>query len=71
MKWPRNEKQIKLKIIFKSGYTHEVWVKDLKMTAEKTLEWEHVEDDNQFLEFSPDEISAIIRIGKRTKTVWE
>lgn len=71
MKWPRNEKQIKLKIVFKSGYTHEVWVKDLKMTAEKTLEWEHVEDDNQFLEFSPDEISAIIRIGKRTKTVWE
>lgn len=71
MKWPRNEKQIKLKIVFKSGYTHEVWVKDLKMTAEKNLEWEHVEDDNQFLEFSPDEISAIIRIGKRTKTVWE
>ena len=71
MKWPRNEKQIKLKIVFKSGYTHEVWVTDLKMTAEKNLEWEHVEDDNQFLEFSPDEISAIIRIGKRTKTVWE
>jgi len=71
MKWPRNETQLKLKIVFKSGYTHEVWVKDLQMTAEKALEWEHVEDDNQILEFSPDEISAIIRIGKRTKTVWE
>ena len=63
MKWPRNETQLKLKIVFKSGYTHEVWVKDLQMTAEKALEWEHVEDDNQILEFSPDEISAIIRIG--------
>lgn len=71
MKWPRNEKQIKLKIVFKSGYTHELWVKDLKITDDKSLEWEHVEDDNQFLEFSPDEISAIIRIGDRTKTVWE
>jgi len=71
MKWPRNETQIKIKIVFKSGYTHDVWVKDLKMTAEKTLEWEHVDDENQFLEFSPDQIEAIIRIGKRTKTVWE
>lgn len=71
MKWPRNEKQIKLKIVFKSGYTHDLWVKDLNMTADKSLEWEHVEEDNQFLEFSPDEISAIIRIGDRTKTVWE
>lgn len=71
MKWPRNETQIKIKIVFKSGYTHDVWVKDLRMTAEKTLEWEHVDDENQFLEFSPDQIEAIIRIGKRTKTVWE
>lgn len=71
MKWPRNETQLKLKIVFKSGYTHVIWVKDLQMTAEGALEWEHVEDDNQFLEFSPDEISAIIQVGSRTKTVWE
>ena len=71
MKWPRNEKQTKIKIVFKSGYTHETWVKDLRMTPEKALEWEHVEDDNQFLEFSPDDISAIIQVGERSKTVWE
>lgn len=71
MKWPRNETQLKLKIVFKSGYTHELWVKDLQMTAGNSLEWEHVEDNNQFVEFSPDDIAAIIRVGKRTKTVWE
>lgn len=71
MKWPRNETQLKLKIVFKSGYTHELWVKDLQMTDGNSLEWEHVEDNNQFVEFSPDDIAAIIRVGKRTKTVWE
>jgi len=71
MKWPKNEKQTKLKIVFKSGHTHDVWVKDLTMTEANSLEWEHVDDDNQFLEFSPDEIAAIIQIGERKKTVWE
>jgi hypothetical protein len=71
MKWPKNEEQIKLKIIFKSGYTHEFWVKDLKMSEGNALEWEHIDDENQFLEFSPDDIAAIVRIGSRKKTVWE
>lgn len=71
MKWPKNEKQKKLKIIFKSGFTYDIWVKDLKMGEGNYLEWEHVDDNNQFLEFSPDEISAIIQVGSRTKTVWE
>jgi hypothetical protein len=71
MKWPTRETQLKLKIVFKSGYTHELWVKDLQMTDGNSLEWEHVEDNNQFVEFSPDDIAAIIRVGKRTKTVWE
>mgnify|MGYP001277562075 CR=1 FL=1 len=71
MKWPKNQKQTKLKIVFKSGFTHDLWVKELSVTAEKTLEWEHVDEDNQFLEFAPDDISAIIQIGERNKTVWE
>lgn len=71
MKWPTRETQLKLKIVFKSGYTHELWVKDLQMTDGNSLEWEHVEDNNQFVEFSPDDIAAIILVGKRTKTVWE
>ena len=71
MKWPTRETQLKLNIVFKSGYTHELWVKDLQMTDGNSLEWEHVEDNNQFVEFSPDDIAAIIRVGKRTKTVWE
>ena len=71
MKWPRNETQIKIKLVFKSGHAHEMWIKDLKQTPEGSLEWEHVDDDNSLLEFSPDEIAAIIRVGSRTKTVWE
>jgi hypothetical protein len=71
MKWPRNELQIKIKLVFKSGHTHEMWIKDLQQTPEGSLEWEHIEDDNSLLEFSPDEIAAILRVGSRTKTVWE
>lgn len=71
MKWPRNETQIKIRLVFKSGYTHDMWIKDLKMTPENSLEWEHIEEDNSLLEFSPDQIEAIIRIGSRIKTVWE
>ena len=71
MKWPRNETQIKIRLVFKSGYTHDMWIKDLTMTPEKSLEWEHVENDNSLLEFSPDQIEAIIRIDSRVKTIWE
>ena len=71
MKWPKNELQIKIKIVFKSGHAHEMWIKDLKQTPGGSLEWEHIEDDNSLLEFSPDDIAAIIRVGSRTKTVWE
>ena len=71
MKWPRNEIQIKIRLVFKSGHTHEMWIKDLKKTSDGNLEWEHVDDDNSLLEFSPDEIAAILRIGTRKKTVWE
>ena len=71
MKWPKNETQIKIRLVFKSGHTHDMWIKDLEKNADNTLEWEHLEDDNSLLEFSPDEIAAIIRVGSRTKTVWE
>ena len=60
MKWLRNETHIKIRVIFKCGYTHDFWVKDLSITPE-----------NQMLEFKPDEISSIIRINSRTKIIWE
>jgi hypothetical protein len=71
MKWPRNETQLKIRVVFKCGYTHDFWVKDLSITPEKHLEWEHTEEENQMLEFKPDEISSIIRINSRTKIIWE
>lgn len=71
MKWPRNELQLKLKLVFKNGFAHEMWVKDLVIGADKHLEWVQCDDDNQILEFSPDEVCCIVRVGSRTKTVWE
>jgi hypothetical protein len=71
MKWPKNETHLKLKLVFRSGYEHEMWVKDLQTSPDGRIEWEHCDDDNSLLEFSPDDVCCILRIGSRTKTVWE
>ena len=71
MKWPKNETHIKLKLVFRSGYEHEMWVKDLQKLPDGHIEWEHCDDDNSLVEFSPDDICCILRIGSRKRTVWE
>lgn len=71
MKLPKIQKQIKIKIVFNSGYTHVFWIKDLHITDRGQLEWEHIHNDNQLLEFKPDEISCIIRVGSRNKIIWK
>ena len=61
----------KLRVVFKNGFSHKVWVKDIIFDADGQIGWEHISDHNEFLEFLPDEILCIIRIKYKKVRKWQ
>tara|TARA_R110002153_G_scaffold22757_4_gene74658 strand:- start:601 stop:807 length:207 start_codon:yes stop_codon:yes gene_type:complete len=65
----KREHQQQIRLVFKCGYTHDFWVKDLLQDETGQFTWEHLYDDNQILDFSPDDIACLIQVGMRTRFV--
>lgn len=65
------EYRVKIRIVYKSGYYHDMWVKDLtEQNLDKELSWTHVSDDNRALDFSSDNIAGIFQINSKRVIVW-
>ena len=61
-------KQIfKVRIVYKSGYTHDFWVKNFKYKEDHGYEWESVSIQNRPLRIGADEIAAVYQIGVKYK----
>ena len=60
----------KVKIVFKNGFSHEVWVKGIVFDDDGQIGWEHIDDHNEFLEFLPDEILCILRVKYKKVRQW-
>ena len=60
----------KVKIVFKNGFSHEVWVKGIIFDDDGQIGWEHIQDHNEFLEFLPDEILCILRVKYKKVRQW-
>ena len=60
----------KVKIVFKNGFSHEVWVKGIVFDDDGQIGWEHIQDHNEFLEFLPDEILCILRVKYKKVRQW-
>lgn len=60
----------KIKVVFKNGYSHELWVKDIVFDEGGQIGWEHIYDHNEFLEFVPDEILCIARVKYKKVRSW-
>lgn len=60
----------KIRVVFKGGYSHEVWVKGIVFDEDGQIGWEHIHDYNEFLEFVPNEILCIVRIKYKKVRQW-
>lgn len=60
----------KIRVVFKGGYSHEVWVKGIVFDEDGQIGWEHIHDHNEFLEFVPNEILCIVRIKYKKVRQW-
>jgi len=60
----------KVRVVFKNGFSHEVWVKGIIFDDDGQIGWEHIHDHNEFLEFLPDEILCILRVKYKKVRQW-
>ena len=74
MKKIKLEEIFKVRIVYKSGYTHDFEVKSFEITRLATgplYEWEPVDDHNKPLHIEVDEIAAVYQVGGRRRLVWK
>lgn len=69
IKFPHTEELEKIRLVYRNGYTHELWVKDLEH-RNGLYSWTHAYDDERVLEVVQQEIIAIFVIKKSTRIIW-
>lgn len=69
LKFPHTEELEKIRIVYRNGYTHELWVKDLSC-QNGLYSWAHAYDDSRVLEVKEQEILAIFVVKQATRIIW-
>ena len=60
----------KLRIIYKTGYTHEFWVYNLKVNKEGEYTWLHCDQGNRIIDLQPEHIISIFVVKRKTSFYW-
>jgi len=60
----------KLRIVYDSGYTHEMWVYNLKINKEGQYTWSHYKNNNRIIDLQPEKIIAIFVIKSKKVFYW-
>lgn len=60
----------KLRIIYKTGYIHEMWVYNLKITKDGAYTWLHYESNNRVIDLQPDNIISIYVVKQKKVFYW-
>lgn len=58
----------KLRIVYETGYIHELWVYDLKV-RDGAYTWRHYDQGNRIIDIQPDKIISIF-VVKRKKVFY-
>lgn len=61
----------KIRIVYKSGYTHDFEVTEFNYSHGKHANWTHVSDQNKPIVIGLDEIAAVFQIGVRKVLRWK
>jgi len=60
----------KLRIIYETGYQHEMWVYNLKVSKDGSYSWRHYDESNRIIDLQPDKIISIFVIKQKKAFYW-
>ena len=60
----------KVKIVYDTGYTHEMWVYNLKIDREGNYSWRHYSDADRVIDLQVDRIIAIFVVEQKKVFYW-
>lgn len=60
----------KIRIVYCTGYTHEMWVYNLKISKEGEYTWRHYKENNRIIDLQPDKIISIFVIKTKKVFYW-
>jgi hypothetical protein len=64
------EDHFKIRVVYKSGYTHDFWVKSFN-TNGTSFTWDSVEVNNRPLMLGADDVAAVWQIDTRKRVIWK
>jgi len=60
----------KLRIVYASGYVHELWVYNLKVSKDGQYTWLHYDPGNRIIDLQPENIISIFVVKRKTRFYW-
>lgn len=71
LKWKLKRKVVeKLRIVYKTGYIHEMWVYNLKVNADGIYTWIHYKQSNRIIDLQPENIISIFVVKRKNVFYW-
>ena len=62
----------KLRIVYKNGYVHDMWVRNFTIAKHTNIySWQHVYDKNRILVIKDEEIAALFVVGTKRLIKWK
>lgn len=60
----------KLRLVYNTGYIHEMWVYNLKIDKEGQYTWSHYKNSNRIIDLQPEKIISIFVIKRKKVLYW-
>ena len=71
IKWKLKRRVIeKLRIVYKTGYTHELWVYNLKISRDGHYTWTHYNQSNRIIDLQAENIISIFVVKRKKVLYW-
>lgn len=71
IKWKLKRRVIeKLRIVYKTGYIHELWVYNLKISRDGQYTWTHYKQSNRIIDLQPENIISIFVVKRKKVFYW-
>ena len=64
---PRIKRQFRVRVVYKSGYTHDFWCWKFTIKNNSSYSWTNAEDDNKPIQIGADDVAAVYQIGHRRR----
>jgi len=71
IKWKLKRRVIeRLRIVYKTGYIHEFWVYNLKISRDGQYTWTHYKQSNRIIDLQPENIISIFVVKRKKVFYW-